>query len=50
MKFPFEYKLGFALILLTTATSGASLYYFYKANYDTVWQLMSQRLNDIAHT
>ncbi|MDX1957074.1 MAG: adenylate/guanylate cyclase domain-containing protein [Leptospiraceae bacterium] len=50
MRIPFQYKLGFALVMLTSLTSGASLYYFYKANYDTVWQLMSQRLNDIAHT
>lgn len=50
IKQSFKIKLGLVLVLLTSVTSGASLYYFYHQNYDTVWNLMKQRLHDIAHT
>ena len=46
----FKIRLVVVLVMLTSITSGASLYFFYNRNYDTVWGLMKQRLHDIAHT
>ena len=50
IKRSFKFRLVLILALLTSLTSGTSLYYFYHRNYDTVWELMRQRLHDIAHT
>ncbi len=50
IKRSFKFRLVLILAMLTSVTSGTSLYYFYHRNYDAVWELMRQRLHDIAHT
>lgn len=48
--FPFRYKLGLAIGLLSVLVSGSTLFYFYKQIQSTVWTQMSLRLKDVGRT
>ncbi len=48
--FPFRYKLGIAIGVLSVIVSGSTLFYFFKQVQDAVWIQMGYRLEDVGRT